>query len=138
MARVYAGARQTLVLDFELEDIPTSDSELDKIAVVALLSCSPWMSRSWTLQEGSLSLRVMVKFKNALLDLKALLRNIRSPIFHGLMSNSLRMPFLKLEDMQRSNSFGPSDMWFFELIWDSLLSRSTSEADDIHGILQHF
>ena len=53
MAAIYSRAAQTLVLDRELQGLSIGASQLGEL-LISLSWCS-WMTRAWTLQEGSLS-----------------------------------------------------------------------------------
>ena len=60
MAQIYAGATEVLVLDPQLQDMQIS--ELDPQDADLMICGSPWMARSWTLQEGALAVNVRIKF----------------------------------------------------------------------------
>ena len=62
MARIYAGASNVLVLDPELQQVTRKSlttTQLDHV-----VACSPWMARSWTLQEGALAIDLRLAFKD--------------------------------------------------------------------------
>jgi hypothetical protein len=66
MASIYKGATHGLILDAELTSIAYDASRHD---VHALLACSAWMTRSWTLQEGKLPSRLAVQFRDGVIVL---------------------------------------------------------------------
>ena len=136
MARIYAGAGRVIVLDSELENFSVTEMREDVTNVLALIKCSPWMSRSWTLQEGTLSLTVLLRFKDMAKDLKALLISANKDecrIAHELMSHNA-MPFLHLEDTQIPEDLQPFNMYQFITIWNSLLKRNTMMPSDVPGM----
>lgn len=51
MARIYAGASKVLVLDPELQKMYFRYLSSDTTSLLAFIRCSPWIDRSWTLQE---------------------------------------------------------------------------------------
>ena len=62
MASIYAGAKRVLVLDAELMKIESTKTE----TCLARVLCSAWMSRSWTLQEGTLADNCAFQFADKL------------------------------------------------------------------------
>ncbi|KAI0469280.1 hypothetical protein F4859DRAFT_487618 [Xylaria cf. heliscus] len=66
MGRVYAGAGAVLVLDPALSSIALHDAGLageDQDEVIdVLIQASPWMARSWPLQEAALASGLYIKF----------------------------------------------------------------------------
>ena len=60
MAARYAGCNSVLVIDPELMEVDRKKLEPRQVDL-ALLS-SPWMARSWTLQEGALAVDLRLKF----------------------------------------------------------------------------
>lgn len=66
MKDVYMNAYQVLVLDTELQSI----DPLDISEAFMRISLSGWMRRLWTLHEGVLGNRLLIKFKNGTLNLE--------------------------------------------------------------------
>ncbi|KAI0551606.1 hypothetical protein F4679DRAFT_538541 [Xylaria curta] len=66
MGRVYAGARAVLVLDPALSGIALHDEgpagKYQDRAINMLVQASPWMARSWPLQEAALASGLYIKF----------------------------------------------------------------------------
>jgi hypothetical protein len=80
MASIYSGASYSLVLDAELSNIVyVGDSVMDQDCqsphrhsrhnLFALLACSTWATRSWTLQEGRLPKKVAFQFYDSIVVL---------------------------------------------------------------------
>ena len=69
MAHVYAGASNVFVLDPELRKVTKRDLTTTQLDLV--VACSPWMARSWTLQEGALAVEIRLKFKDTVFRLPA-------------------------------------------------------------------
>ena len=63
MAAVYAGCRSVLVIDPELMEVDRKKLEPQQVDLALL--CSPWMARSWTLQEGALAVDLRLKFADS-------------------------------------------------------------------------
>ena len=69
MAHVYAGASNVLVLDPELLKVTKKGLTMTQLDLV--VACSPWMARSWTLQEGALATEIRLKFNDTIFRLPA-------------------------------------------------------------------
>ena len=67
----YMFASHVLVLDRTIEMIHSA--ELNFIDVMAYLTCSNWIGRLWTIQEGRLGKRVWFQFQDQAVDLSVLL-----------------------------------------------------------------
>lgn len=70
MAAIYAGARNVLVIDSELQSIDSKSLKPKETGLAVF--CSPWMTRSWTLQERALGVDVYLRFKDGLVPLATL------------------------------------------------------------------
>lgn len=69
MARIYAGARQVLVLDAELQSHSVlSDNAASQDEIMARIVTATWMRRCWTLHEGALGRRVWFQFADAAIN----------------------------------------------------------------------
>jgi hypothetical protein len=62
MGFIYANAEGVLVLDPELQKV--SSPGMDDMQINALVSCSAWMTRCWTLQEARLAKKYMVALED--------------------------------------------------------------------------
>ena len=120
MSMTYSRARNVLVLDSELQQIPVEVSSQD---LLVRASCCGWMRRVWTLLEGSLGApRLCVQFLGGFLPIvdtkKRLLRNwsakshviesigVDAGIFHDTL-NTIRQAFLALASSRdQSQAFG--------------------------------
>ena len=66
MDLIYAGARDVLVLDPELQKISLEGVPQEETS--AHILCSPWMTRCWTLQEARLSSNWYAQFADGIFD----------------------------------------------------------------------
>jgi hypothetical protein len=119
MDLVYAGANQVLVLDAELEELTTKTQILnvkqrkhgvslssimttilvphydDALRVAAHIFRCTWMTRSWTLQEGSLSRSCAIQLQSCAAYVKHLdARTYTDPIQNGPLAAAGRSPLL--------------------------------------------
>ena len=66
----YEQADHVLVIDAHLRSLDSS--ELDATEIFAQTSCSSWMRRLWTLQEGKLAKKVWFQFADKAVDVKGI------------------------------------------------------------------
>ncbi len=64
MAQLYAGAEKVLVLDPEIRELPSELVNDDNELLALYIRTSPWMARSWPLQEGALAQNLYFQLKN--------------------------------------------------------------------------
>jgi hypothetical protein len=127
MAQLYSGARNVLVLDPELQHLPTALVQDDSRFLVPLIRSSAWMGRSWTLQEGALAENLFFRLKDRSLPLGEI-----SP-------REISLPTVRMLDYDPENikeysylkSLVPSK---FSDVWNGLISRSTSQPKDVPAI----
>jgi hypothetical protein len=114
MTPTYAGASEVLVIDKNLQTVEYDvDNEAQaKQSVISRLRLSPWMSRSWTLQEGALAQRLFVRTATC-----PLLLSDREPSRDGLYLG-----------------WKAGEQRLFTNV-DRLARRDTSQKNDIHHIL---
>ena len=117
MAQIYAGANQVLVLDPELEQL-TADAVSDPRTLALHIQMSPWMSRSWPMQEGAVSTRVCFKVEGSAMLIGESQQTLLLPVLHSRYFTN------------KSHVIEPS----FARIWNGLRSRSTTEQEDLHAI----
>ena len=160
MALIYSKASTVLVLDPGLQNV--SYHNLGAEQALALVLCSPWMSRCWTLQEASLAKSWFVLFKDHPIDIANAARqsSVKSTVDFFIGQGKL-LPSIKrvlvaelsrfLIDMgevryQRRGRYSRSEIWnlkqleshqalSFATAWNNFLGRSTSKAEDLHQIL---
>ncbi|KAL8690593.1 MAG: hypothetical protein Q9218_003997 [Villophora microphyllina] len=70
----YERAKHVLVLDSHLRSLDSS--KLSPTEVFAQVTCSSWMRRLWTLQEGRLAQRVWFQFADKAVDVKRVFENL--------------------------------------------------------------
>lgn len=132
MGQIYAGATKILVLDPILEQtasrIPPGDISTTNLCI----SSSPWMSRSWPLQEGAISLSLFVKFRDSceLLD-RYRKRDVGLP---GVTMDDLDSPDSGIVN-EESERINKRKARLFDRTWNALVTRSTTKSDDLHGII---
>jgi hypothetical protein len=69
MRKTYENAAKVLVLDSELE---AASAKAHAEEVLIRITCSGWMRRLWTLQEGALTRILLFQFKERAIGLKRL------------------------------------------------------------------
>ncbi|KAH7078404.1 hypothetical protein FB567DRAFT_533844 [Paraphoma chrysanthemicola] len=112
MASIYKGAVTSLVLDAELmatvagTDTDPSSRRLS-VETRARLSCSVWMSRCWTLQEGELPPTITVQYLNT-----AVIMGRRSEKDGSYVERFTTLEVVQSIDMTISNEaeVGPADL----------------------------
>lgn len=133
MAQLYAGAAGVLVLDPDLQQLPYEILTRDAETMAMFIRVSPWMSRSWPLQEGAVASKLFFQLKD-----RSVLLGANFPHDDGVIANQdIGLP--------RSHFLGeifkpslevnmPDHSPLFCEVWNSLLARSTTEPSDVHGI----
>ena len=158
MARIYAGAVNVLVLDPTLQKetyTSLTPNELD-----VLVATSPWMGRSWTLQEGALAVNLLLAFADGIFPFpspdngESLLRSAGLQRIwsqdllaeaHPQRTESLTGYFWEVA-MQGLWNLGPIDtstkdcmhdleVTRFVTAWNDLATRTTTKSQDVAGIL---
>ena len=109
MAQIYAGAIRVLVLDPELQLLPWE--HISNNTLLALyVKISPWMARSWPLQEGALTENLVFRF-----------RDYSVPLVE-ISHRNIGLPALRMLDFNAESELQPG------LLKDLLPSRFTSRA----------
>ena len=162
LARIYEGAENVLVLDSELE--MEHLEQLTDLEVALVVACSPWTTRSWTLQEGALARKVTFQFatdSRKYSDIRIADRLSRpsssflmETVWDDLIENAYhpeRNPkvadyvvrtfdhfFLEFSSAGASSptwSLETLDLFQFARAWNALTERSTNKLDDVAAIL---
>lgn len=147
MDLVYAGARDVLVLDPELQQI--SIGGLSQEQVSAHILCSPWMTRCWTLQESRLSSNWYAQLADGIFDPRS--AHIRLMNDLGSYTASKEkfddLGCLKYEVFvdwyyRQFHKHNHSELGLtikvndpFHIEWNNLAERSTTKKEDIPCIL---
>jgi hypothetical protein len=153
MGRIYAGAAKVLVLDPDLRRISLSslqrtEMEIDKahhkeLSVTRaniLVDASPWMARSWPLQEAALAPRIYVQFADKMFNY--------SHKRLGIATNLSSIPDQDLNESRLvwAEAFDDSDEFLtgealpyspnteFIKVWNQLTKRTTSYSEDVPAI----
>ena len=152
MGRIYAGAAKVLVLDpalsrISLSNLQRTEMEMDeahhrKLSVTRanmLVGASPWMARSWPLQEAGLAPRIYVQFANKIFKY--------SHKRLGIAANLASIPNQDLNERRLAWAWdGDSDEFLtgealpyspnteFIKVWNQLANRTTSYSDDVPAI----
>lgn len=138
MGRIYAGAAAVLVLDPTLRSI--SHDQVGDTGANMLIRASPWMARSWPLQEAALASEIYVRFAEG---------NVRFE--HQNLGIEARLQSLpnRASDEERLNwiSHDKTDAGFetyeclpytpdsdFIKAWNLLSKRTTSYPEDVPAI----
>ncbi|KAF7506407.1 hypothetical protein GJ744_011761 [Endocarpon pusillum] len=148
MSRIYAGAKCVLVIDPELRDLKATDLEPKEIDLALL--CSPWMARSWTLQEGALGIDIKLKFADTVFSYERLdskHSHCRRTSIQGLWKREVD----QVEPKPMSKLFAFDHCWDFLVdtrlmprhekfirAWNELCHRSSTKPEDIAAILATF
>ena len=146
MTPIYAKAERVLVLDSELDSI--SQNNLSFSELTARFRVCGWMSRAWTLQEGSLASRMCCQFQDGFLFINEGQRMFNENLKIALWNNNYDERVQILEDCRQTwflpavgrheydSSFRMTerDVQFLE-VWNSLIDKHTTKSDDFHDIL---
>ena len=136
MARVYASARQVLVLDPILQR--TAVRELLPCEVEALVLSSPWNARSWTLQESALAVDLRFLF----LDDTISCDKIVSDDHAGDTRQRNDWKVLWWRDVDRLRSDAPkhslSPASKLLSVWQELYRRNSTMVEDLAAIIPVF
>ncbi|KAI1113935.1 hypothetical protein F5Y14DRAFT_451540 [Nemania sp. NC0429] len=138
MGRIYAGAAAVLVLDPALRNV--SYDQLGATRAKMLIEASPWMARSWPLQEAALANEIYVKFSKGSvrfehehLGIETTLRSLPGPAPGNALSwvsgEGLNVGFVPGEFLPYTPN---SD---FANAWNLLAKRTTSHSEDVPAIL---
>ena len=154
MAAVYAGCSSVLVIDPEL--IKIDRKKLDPRQIDVALFCSPWMARSWTLQEGALAVDLRLKFADSIYHYPSF--DPSMPLSASTMIRSLwtrdvdRLAppesFRIISGRPQGINFQRDELAIQRMkkdpqlrlvnVWNELCGRSSTKVDDIAAILAVF
>lgn len=118
MGQIYAAAETVLVLDTHMQQLRNVDS--GHATFMTHLSVSPWMARSWTLQEAAVAPSLCVRLKERTAVLKRLQHQ-------NLLSISLHQTNCLFKETLQMN---PT----YNAVWNTLARRATTQRDDLDGI----
>lgn len=147
MDLIYAGARDVLVLDPELQQISLEGLPQEEISAHVL--CSPWMTRCWTLQEARLSSNYYAQFADGIFDPRSAHRRLMNDLgsYTASKENFDDLGCMKYELFvewyyRQLHKHNLSELGLtvkvndpFHMEWDNLAQRSTTKKEDIHCIL---
>jgi len=142
MARVYAGALTTLVLDSELQKLSPSESFS---AILAYIYCCGWSTRGWTLQEGNLARSCQFALKKGTVDGDVLAKHADGASLATLVSPSRsrvrHLNNIAYRGLAADWTANQARLWDFDKdtefdqIWDNLVERTTGKPDDVPAIM---
>ena len=118
MAQIYAAAETVLVLDSHMQQLLHVEAT-DPI-LATHLTVSPWMSRSWPLQEGAVASNLAIRLKDQTVFLT---RDQQRRLLHV----SLHLTDCLFENRLSQN---PS----YKAVWNALACRGTTKRGDLDGI----
>lgn len=147
MDLIYAGARDVLVLDPELQQISLEGLPQEEIS--AHILCSPWITRCWTLQEAQLSSNWYAQFADGIFDPRSAHRRLMNDLGSYTASKEkfddlgcLKYELLVEWYYRQLHKHNLSELGLtvkvndpFHMEWDNLAQRSTTKKEDIHCIL---
>jgi hypothetical protein len=116
MAPIYAGAKKVLVLDPDLQQIQSSPSN---DLLTTHICSSPWMTRSWPLQEGALARNLFFRFED------------RSILLNETQREATGLPELHL--LKAESESMSSEKRFLQM-WNALATRSTTKLKDLQAV----
>jgi hypothetical protein len=151
MGRIYAGASAVLILDPALSSIgydalgATTESREERANL--LVQASPWMARSWPLQEAALASELYVKFADGSvhyeqehLGISATLGSIPNQDLDGPQLRWTTFQGLPTIWMEEEEYFATGDAspytsdGDFVKVWNLLVKRTTSYQVDVPAI----
>ncbi len=118
MAQIYAAAQTVLVLDPHLQQLP--DIRVTEPIFFTHLIVSPWMSRSWPLQEGSVAANLAVRLRD------------RSVFLTRRHQKRLLRVSVQLTDCLSEKRLYQNPT--YTAVWNALACRGTKERADLDGI----
>ena len=151
MTPTYAGARRVLVLESQFQE--TACNGMLPLELTARLVRSPWMGRSWTLQEGSLAEDLILQVEDGYIHFQTLQEALGYRIMKArqaidsatdglnLINDLIRMLYFhsaqnSVFSLIDSKTFGSHER-VFQLceVWNNFLGRSTTKVEDTHSIM---
>jgi hypothetical protein len=139
MAFVYAAAMHVLVIEQTVRALSyrqTGDLEL----AMLLLTC-PWMSRCWTFQEACLARQFSFLLSDEVVDPRKWMTNFptdRSPRYFERVLKRQCLEFINaMPDVMNwaANPVNDEKQSMLVSVWNPLSHRSTTQRDDLHGLL---
>jgi hypothetical protein len=135
MGFIYANAEGVLVLDPELQKV--SSPGMDDMQINALVSCSAWMTRCWTLQEARLAKKYMVALEDEIY-LPSRIPTKKSGASPRVDSLKRRVSWELGEYIDRTKPLRvdkAGGSWRFANVWKELSEWCTTKPEDLHAIL---
>lgn len=128
MACLYAGASKVLFLDPELQLLRSENFRGDNELLTLYIKISPWMARSWPLQEGALAESLFFRPED------------RSILLGEISRRDIGLPALRILDYDTRKDIKESTLKDllpskFTDVWNGLVNRSTSQPDDVPAII---
>lgn len=146
MTPIYARAERVIALDSELGHI--SSDHLTFAELTARVASCGWMTRAWTLQEGSLASRLCFQFANGFLfaqEGQVLFKdNLKVARWNNCFDEQTELlrecrdawylPTVGQHDPDENNNLTGRDVQLIE-VWNSLIDRSTTKPEDLLDIV---
>jgi hypothetical protein len=139
MAFVYAAAMHVMVIDQTVRNL--SYDHMSDLELAAKLLTSPWMTRCWTFQEACLARQFSFVLKDRLIDPRKWLFGNPShrgsskfdwALKRGCLSKITSMPDIMNQSVQ---NLPECQLNRFVSVWNHLAQRSTTQAEEFHGLL---
>jgi hypothetical protein len=140
MAFVYAAAMQVLVIDQTLREVSLHKTgETGDLDLATRMLTSPWMSRAWTFQEGSLARHFSILLADTLLSPRkwwtAMPHRCDTQAELVLKAECLTS-ICSIPDVMNSGVIAAEARQDrFAAVWNQLARRDTTKPEDIHGLL---
>lgn len=130
MARIYASAKSVRVLDMILQNINVN--VLDPYQAATIIATSPWMTRSWTLQEAALAVKLDFQFQDKVVSLSEVdQKRVRDYQLQSLWTRDVDIINDKTEGIATAAER-------LLTIWRELSFRSSTKVEDIAAIIAVF
>ena len=146
MSLIYAGAERVLAIDYDIgHALP---DHMAFVELTARLASCGWMTRAWTLQEGSLASRLCIQFENGFLFALEGQRMFKNALKIARWNNyfdeqtelllecrdAWHLPTVGQHEADNRNDLTGREVQLIE-VWNSLISRSTTKPEDLLDIV---
>ena len=111
------------MLDPSLQLLPSKSFGDNRTSLAMYIKISPWMARSWPIQEGPLAMNLYFQLKD------------RTVLLGEDMYGSIGLPAVRMLDYNLGALSSPGSLPSkFSEAWNGLVSRSTTKLADVEGI----
>jgi len=145
MPLIYAMAKHVLVIDQVAMKLSIKEPEL---SLAAQLATSPWMTRSWTFQEGCLAEKISFLLTDEDVTPSEILSNAKclkqktpelGRHWEAALMKECMQSFERMKEISQLSQLGgivnTMSTRYFSHVWNELAVRQTSKPVDLHGLL---